>query len=62
VRRVKGDAVVAVAFGGAVAIFGLAAANGYAWEMVWLPAVILAAAWGPKSGVDIGCCVRRLRR
>jgi hypothetical protein len=52
-------AVAAFAFGGAA--FGVAAWNGYALEMLWLPAVVLAAAWPPNE-VAIGWRVRRLRR
>ena len=29
----------------AVAIWALAAVHGYAWQMLWLPAVIAGAAW-----------------
>jgi hypothetical protein len=50
-----------VSFAGGCAIFGLAAANGQAWETVWLPAVMLGAAW--PHGVDGGLrrCLRHLR-
>jgi hypothetical protein len=51
--------VAALAFGGAA--FGVAAWNGHALEMLWLPAVVLAAAWPPKVA-DAGRCVQRLRR
>jgi hypothetical protein len=53
-------ALTALAFGGAT--FGVAAWNGYALEMLWLPAVVLAAAWPPRNDLAIGRCVRRLRR
>jgi hypothetical protein len=29
----------------AIAIWALAALHGYAWQMLWLPAVIAGAAW-----------------
>jgi hypothetical protein len=41
-RRWRG-AVVALAVG--TAIIGLAWANGHGWETIWLPAVMLGAAW-----------------
>ncbi|HEY2938266.1 MAG TPA: hypothetical protein VGJ27_00490 [Gaiellaceae bacterium] len=41
-RRWRG-AIVALPAG--TAIFGLAWANGHGWEMLWLPAVMLGAAW-----------------
>jgi hypothetical protein len=52
-------AIVAAA-GGSV-IFGLAAANGHAWEMAWLPAVILGASWPSKSNT-LRSCLRPRRR
>jgi hypothetical protein len=49
-----------LALGGAA--FGVAAWNGHAMEMLWLPAVVLAAAWPPHRAADLGRCGRRLRR
>ena len=31
--------------GAALALWALAAANGYAWQLIWLPAVVAGAAW-----------------
>jgi hypothetical protein len=50
--------IFALAFGAAA--YGVAVWNGYALELVWLPAVVLAAAWPPRSGADPD--VQRLRR
>ncbi len=44
------------------AVYGMAAWNGYALEMLWFPAVVLAAAWPPRNGADLARCVQRLRR
>ena len=53
-------AVLAVA--AAAAVFGLAVANGHPWELVWLPAVVLAAASPDRSSGGLRSCLRRLRR
>jgi hypothetical protein len=34
----------------ALALWALAAVHGYAWEMIWLPAVVAGAAWPRDSG------------
>lgn len=39
----------AVATGGALALWGLAAAHGYGWAMIWLPAAVAGAAWPKQS-------------
>jgi len=46
---------------GAAAIFGLAAANGHAWEMLWLPGVMLGASW-PRTSKTLRSCLRPRRR
>jgi hypothetical protein len=51
--------LVALASGGAV--FGLAAANGHAWEMLWLPGVTVGAAWPRESNGNVKSCLRALR-
>jgi hypothetical protein len=33
----------------ALAVWGLAAAHGYGWAMIWLPAVVAGAAWPRQS-------------
>lgn len=35
----------AVSTGAAIAVWAVAAVNGYAWQMLWLPGVIAGAAW-----------------
>jgi hypothetical protein len=43
----------------AVVIWAVAAANGHAWQMSWLPAAVAGAAWPrPLRTPD---CLRRLR-
>ena len=32
----------------AAAVWGLAASKGHGWEMIWLPAVAMGAAWPTK--------------
>jgi hypothetical protein len=36
---------LAVMTGAALALWGLAAAHGYGWSTIWLPAVVAGAAW-----------------
>jgi hypothetical protein len=38
-----------VVTGAALALWGLAAAQGYGWLMIWLPAAIAGAAWPGKK-------------
>lgn len=38
---------LAVTTGVALAVWGLAAAHGYGWSTIWLPAVVAGAAWPP---------------
>jgi hypothetical protein len=56
----------AVATGGALALWGLAAAHGYGWAMVWLPAAVAGAAWPRTDASKVSHCrkriVKRLRR
>jgi hypothetical protein len=59
-RRLWGWRLVALAAGGAA--FGLAASNGQALEMLWLPAVILGAIWPYGSKGTLRSCLRTLRR
>jgi hypothetical protein len=44
------------------AVWLIAALNGYAIEMLWLPAVALGAAWPRKRGQRSSACAARLRR
>jgi hypothetical protein len=50
-----------LATAGGAAIFGLAAANGHAWEMLWLPGVMLGASW-PRKRANLRTCLRQWRR
>jgi hypothetical protein len=38
-----------VVTGAALALWGLAAAHGYGWLTIWLPAAVAGAAW-PRKG------------
>jgi hypothetical protein len=40
----------AVATGTALALWGLAAAHGHGWVMIWLPASVAGAAWPRRNG------------
>lgn len=40
----------------------VAALHGYAWEMLWLPAVIAGASWPRGRTGGIGACGRRFQR
>jgi hypothetical protein len=46
----------------ALALWAVAAAHGYGWEMVWLPAAVAGAAWPTDRRRTLHQCVRRLRR
>ena len=46
----------------AVAIWALAAFHGYAWQLIWLPAVVAGASWPRSRTGGIGACLRRLQR
>jgi len=52
----------ALVTGAALGIWALAAVRGYAWQMLWLPAVVAGAAWPRQSAATLEQCVRRLRR
>jgi hypothetical protein len=45
----------------ALALWAFAAAHGYEWEMVWLPAVVVGAGW-PHRKHTLDRCLRQLRR
>jgi len=49
----------AVTTGLALAVWGLAAAHGYGWAMIWLPAVV-AAAWPRQSKRTLDQCRMRV--
>jgi hypothetical protein len=46
----------------ALAILALAAAHGYAWQLIWLPAVIAGAAWPGHRKTALEKCLRRRHR
>jgi hypothetical protein len=48
--------------GAALALWALAAANGYAWQLIWLPAAVAGATWPRHRTRTLDNCVRRLRR
>lgn len=50
--------LIAAALG--LGIWAVAAAQGYGWDLLWLPAVVTGAAW--PSNVSLSACRRRLRR
>ena len=44
-----------------IATVGLAAARGRGLELIWLPAVLLAAAWPNNRRYSLRSCLRRAR-
>ena len=50
----------ALAFALGVGIYALAAANGYAWDVLWLPAVMVGAAWPYRPDGRLKSCLRQL--
>ena len=48
--------------GAALALWALAAANGYAWQLIWLPAAVAGAAWPRHRTGTLDNCLRRRRR
>jgi hypothetical protein len=51
-----------IATGGALTLWGLAAVQGYAWPMIWLPAAVAGAAWPRPKGRTVTACRRRARK
>ena len=45
----------------AVSLWAVAAAHGYGWQMLWLPAAVVGATW-PKGTRTLEYCLRRLRQ
>jgi hypothetical protein len=45
-----------------LALWALAAASGYAWEMLWLPAAVAGAAWSHYHTPTREHCLGRLRQ
>jgi len=45
----------------ALAVWALAAAHGYAWQMLWLPGAVAGAAW-PRHHTRTLECLRQARR
>ena len=50
----------AITSGLALAVWGLAAAHGYGWAMIWLPAVVAGAAWPRQSKRTLDQCRMRV--
>jgi hypothetical protein len=46
---------LAVTTGAGLAVWGLAAAHGYGWSTIWLPAVVAGAAWPPSRRTRDQC-------
>lgn len=46
----------------AVAIWALAAADGHAWELIWLPGAVAGAAWPMHGQKSLQRCLQRRRR
>ena len=46
----------------ALVLWALTAAHGYAWQTIWLPAVVAGAAWPYRPKRTLDHCLRRLRR
>jgi hypothetical protein len=46
----------------ALALWAIAAAHGYGWQMIWLPAAVAGAAWPRDRKHTLGHCLQRLRR
>jgi hypothetical protein len=46
----------------ALALWALAAAHGYAWQLIWLPAAAAGATWPTQRTRTLDHCLRRLRR
>lgn len=44
----------------ALALWALAAARGYAWQTLWLPAAVAGAAWPRRRQTIPTDCLRRL--
>ena len=53
---------VAFTTGAALALWALAALNGYAWQLIWLPAAVAGVAWSRIRTDTLDNCLRRLRR
>ena len=62
VMRVLGNRWLpfAVTTGGGLAIWALAAAHGYAWQLLWLPAVMAGTTWPASGKRTFKYCVQRL--
>jgi hypothetical protein len=46
----------------ALALWALATAHGYGWQMIWLPAAVAGAAWPHHHTRMLERCLPRLRR
>jgi len=57
----KGWLPLSVATSAALALWVLAAAHGYAWQTIWLPAALAGAAWPRDRTLTLHSCLTRLR-
>jgi hypothetical protein len=55
--RTWGATIFASALG--LGAYGIAAANRHAWEMLWLPAVVVGASWPYERRCRLGSCPRK---
>jgi hypothetical protein len=58
----KGWLPLAIATSAALALCALAAAHGYAWQTIWLPAAVAGAAWPRDRKPTLHRCFSRLRK
>jgi hypothetical protein len=56
--RKWGATIFASALGLGLGAYGIAAANGHAWEMLWLPAVVVWASWPYEPRGRLRSCLR----
>lgn len=53
---------LSITSGAALALWALAAARGYAWETIWLPAAVAGAAWPRDRTLTLGRCLDQQRQ
>jgi hypothetical protein len=58
----KGRRGFASATAAALVLWGLAAAHGHGWQLIWLPAAVAGATWPTQRTRTLDQCLRRLRR
>jgi hypothetical protein len=53
---------LAVSTSATLALWALAAAHGYGWQMLWLPAAVAGAAWPRHRKRALNHCLRHVYR